>query len=359
MQHAAITVTEVNSDSLAKLAAERKERDEKCGITRPLASGATTVSGSFNNVEHLDFNALPDSPVKTSANANVPASSYSANVSNTPPSAAISKPATLPAVVAPNSAPSPDHASESSSATLSTSKPSFHVREWVMDAVDPQVHANQSSDQTVKRTYFTKFNVEYQVLDLDTWRPISSATKFNNAMRDIVDPFTNLSLAGSAWYSWSLNDQSYMGPGWRGYGNRLWTGAADNALGDMIGGAILPIIFHEDPRYLAMDHGSIAKRSLYAASRVLFTKNDSGHNTINKSHILGAFAVAALSNLYYPKGRADNLDSTMYRAGIGIASDAVYNLFAEFWPDFARKIRLNVFLQNVVRQVLKSNLNVN
>jgi len=242
---------------------------------------------------------------------------------------------------------------------MNTSKHSFHIREWVMDAVVPQHQASQTGNQPVKRTYFTKFNVDYQVLDLDTWRPISSTTKFNNAMRDIVDPFTNLSLAGSAWYSWSLNDQSYMGPGWRGYGNRLWTGAADNALGDMIGGAMLPVIFHEDPRYLAMDHGGFMKRSVYAASRVLFTKNDAGHNTINKSHILGAFAVAAISNLYYPKGRADNLDSTIYRAGIGLASDAAYNLFAEFWPDFARKIRLNVFLQNVVRQVLKTNLNVN
>jgi|GEM_PF-4656061 len=360
VQHAAITVTEINADSLARIAAERKERDEKCGIVRPNGSGDTTAAGSFSNLEHIDFRALPDPPASaaTAIAASIPPNTETVN--NSGPSTPVNKPTVANTDIIPSGTPLSDHASEAASSTaISTSKPSFHIREWVLEAVVPQHQASQAGNQSVKRTYFNKFNVEYQVLDLDTWKPISAQTKFNNAMRDIVDPFTNLSLAGSAWYSWSLNDQSYMGPGWRGYGNRLWTGAADNALGDVIGGAILPIIFHEDPRYLAMDHGGIMKRSVYAASRVLFTKNDYGHNTINKSHILGVFAVATLSNLYYPKGRADNLDSTMYRAGIGIASDAAYNLFAEFWPDFARKIRLNVFLQNVVRQILKSNLNVN
>jgi hypothetical protein len=49
----------------------------------------------------------------------------------------------------------------------------------------------------------------------------------------------------------------------------------------------LPTVFHEDERYYALGHGSIWKRGIYAATRVLITPDYRGHNTLNASELLG------------------------------------------------------------------------
>ena len=58
--------------------------------------------------------------------------------------------------------------------------------------------------------------------------------------------------------------------------------------------------FHQDPRYFYKGTGTIRSRALYAISTAFICKGDNGHWQPNYSFILGNFASAGISNLYYP-----------------------------------------------------------
>jgi hypothetical protein len=70
----------------------------------------------------------------------------------------------------------------------------------------------------------------------------------------------------------------------------------------MIGGAILPSIFHQDPRYFVKGTGSIQLRTLHAMTFPFICRGDNGHSMPNYSRMLGTFASVELENIYYPPG---------------------------------------------------------
>jgi hypothetical protein len=96
----------------------------------------------------------------------------------------------------------------------------------------------------------------------------------------------------------------------------------------------LPTVFHQDERYYAMGQGSIWKRGIYAASRVLITPNYDGRETFNASEIFGRAIAQGVSATYYPSQSrmAGTLD---VKYGWAIGRDALTNVFREFWPDIA------------------------
>jgi len=68
----------------------------------------------------------------------------------------------------------------------------------------------------------------------------------------------------------------------------------------MIGGAILPSLLHQDPRYFYRGTGTNKSRLLHAISNPFICRGDNGHLQPNYSSIGGDLASSALSNLYYP-----------------------------------------------------------
>jgi hypothetical protein len=68
----------------------------------------------------------------------------------------------------------------------------------------------------------------------------------------------------------------------------------------MIGGAILPSLLHQDPRYFYQGTGTNKSRILHAVSYAFVCKGDNGRRQPNYSTIGGDLASAALSNAYYP-----------------------------------------------------------
>ena len=68
----------------------------------------------------------------------------------------------------------------------------------------------------------------------------------------------------------------------------------------MIGGAILPSLLHQDPRYYYQGTGTSRSRALHALSIPFVCKGDNGRMQPNYSTMGGDLASAALSNLYYP-----------------------------------------------------------
>jgi hypothetical protein len=88
--------------------------------------------------------------------------------------------------------------------------------------------------------------------------------------------------------------------GWQGYGERFGAAAADGFSDTMIGGAILPSLLHQDPRYYYQGTGTNKSRTLHALSSPFICRGDNGNLQANYSSLGGDLASAALSNLYYP-----------------------------------------------------------
>ena len=85
-----------------------------------------------------------------------------------------------------------------------------------------------------------------------------------------------------------------------GYAKRYGAAYGDAVISTMIGGAILPSLLKQDPRYFYKGTGSTRSRILYALANAVICKGDNGHWQFDYSGILGALAAGGISNLYYP-----------------------------------------------------------
>jgi hypothetical protein len=159
--------------------------------------------------------------------------------------------------------------------------------------------------------------------------PMLAKQKFQLSIRSIVDPVSFLSVAGMAGAEQYQNVFPAYGGGIEGYGKRYGAALANHVSGTLLGRAVYPSIFHQDPRYFYKGQGSIKSRALYAISGAVIARGDNGRWEPNYSRVLGHFTAAAISNLYYPA--ADRGGSLVVLNGsAGIAGDAAANLIREF-----------------------------
>ena len=160
--------------------------------------------------------------------------------------------------------------------------------------------------------------------------PLNAKQKFRLAFRTIVDPATFLFVAGTAGVQQAQNHFAEYGQGAEGYAKRFGTDYADMVTGTVIGGAILPTVFKQDPRYFYKGTGSVPSRFAYAVANSVICKGDNRRWQVNYSNILGNLAAGGLSNLYYPEQDRNGAELTLENAGVGIAATAAANLFQEF-----------------------------
>jgi hypothetical protein len=160
--------------------------------------------------------------------------------------------------------------------------------------------------------------------------PLTSKQKFKLAARTVVDPVTFLIVAASAGVEQAQNHFIEYGQGMQGYAKRFGANYADTVSGTFIGGAILPSLLKQDPRYFYKGTGSAESRAAYAIAASVICKGDNGRWQPNYSSILGSLAAGGISNLYYPSNDRNGVGLTFTNAAIGIASNAVTNLLQEF-----------------------------
>jgi len=96
------------------------------------------------------------------------------------------------------------------------------------------------------------------------------------------------------------------------------------------GGAILPTVFKQDPRYFYKGTGSKKSRALYALANAVICKGDNGKWQPAYSSILGSIAAGGISNLYYAKVDRNGAELTFENALVGIGANAMTNLLQEF-----------------------------
>jgi hypothetical protein len=138
----------------------------------------------------------------------------------------------------------------------------------------------------------------YVVYDQNA-EPITTKLKFKLALKVSTDPVTFLGVAGFAGIQQAANIPNYV-QGAKGYGQRLGAGAANGFANIMIGGAILPSLLHQDPRYYYQGTGTSKSRALHALSSPFLCRGDNGRLQPNYSSIGGDLATASLANAYYP-----------------------------------------------------------
>lgn len=130
--------------------------------------------------------------------------------------------------------------------------------------------------------------------------PLTAKMKFKLALKVSTDPVTAVGvlLVASARQA---SDTPNYGQGWGAYGKRLGALSADGFSDIMIGGAILPSLLHQDPRYFYQGTGTTGSRIRHAMLSPFIARNDNGTWGPNYSSIGGDLASSALSDLYYPQ----------------------------------------------------------
>ncbi len=180
---------------------------------------------------------------------------------------------------------------------------------------------------------FPQFNVS-QISDAVA---LSPKQKVMLSLKSATDPIQFVIAAADGGISQWQNDYQGYGQGAAGYFKRWGASYADNFDGAFFGGAIFPILLHQDPRYFRKGTGSFSSRLYYSLLTTVRAKGDSGRWQPNFSNILGNLAAGGISNLYYPSSdRGGAL--TVERAFTVTAEGAIGGVLLEFWPDIARHL---------------------
>ena len=160
--------------------------------------------------------------------------------------------------------------------------------------------------------------------------PLTAKQKLKLSWKSRVDPARFIGVGILAGVQQARNDFSGFGDGASGYAKRYAAAYATTFTGGLIRLVLMPALFHQDPRYFYKGTGSTASRVGYALSTAVVRKGDNGRWQPNVSGILGSFAAAALSNLYYPAEDRRGFRLTLDYTLIGIGGSAVGHLMQEF-----------------------------
>ena len=118
------------------------------------------------------------------------------------------------------------------------------------------------------------------------------------------------------------------------FGQRLGAAGIRGTSQGLFTDSVFAPLLHEDPRYYVQGkQHSFFHRALYAATRPVITRTDSGRRTINGAQLLGYAASTALNNAYYPASNGNVKDNIEAYAG-SIGGSALSSLLVEFTAGF-------------------------
>jgi carboxypeptidase family protein len=158
--------------------------------------------------------------------------------------------------------------------------------------------------------------------------PLTATMKFKLAFKVSTDPVTTAGVLVVA-SAKQAGDTPNYGQGWGAYGKRFGVVAADGFSDIMVGGAILPSLLHQDPRYFYQGTGTTGSRMRHAALSAFIAKGDNGKWQPNYSTLGGDLASAGIANLYYPRSNR-GAGLVFGNFAIGTAERIGANLAQEF-----------------------------
>ena len=169
--------------------------------------------------------------------------------------------------------------------------------------------------------------------------PLSPWQKFKLGANNSISLATiGAALAGAA-YGQAINSPKGYGQGGEGYAKRFGADMARSASANLFGTFLIASVLHEDPRFYVKKHYTFKQSVKYAATRVVFTRSDSGERVVSFADLLGPLAGEALADTYYPEGNRD-VSSTFIRYGADIGWKFGGNMLRQYWPKINRKLKL-------------------
>jgi hypothetical protein len=131
--------------------------------------------------------------------------------------------------------------------------------------------------------------------------PMTVSGKVKGGLKNSVSLFSMTGWLASAGYEQLTNGIPNYGTDAGAFGQRLGIGAVHGISNGVFSNCLFAPIFHEDPRYYVMGSGHpFLKRLVYAATRSVITRTDSGHSVPNFALFAGNAGGAALTVVYYP-----------------------------------------------------------
>ena len=166
--------------------------------------------------------------------------------------------------------------------------------------------------------------------------PLTAKLKFELALKVSIDPVT---FAGTSFLAAANQASDYPKyvQGLKGYGQRFGAVYTNDLTDIMIGGAILPAILHQDPRYFYQGTGTTKSRLLHALSSPIICKGDNGLWQPNISSLGGYLTSGAIANAYYPPSNR----------GVGL-------VFSTFAVDFSANMANGILQEFVLRKLTPS-----
>lgn len=158
--------------------------------------------------------------------------------------------------------------------------------------------------------------------------PLTPKLKFKLASKVIFDPVTIIGVAAFAGINQAGDTPNY-GQGAKGYGKRFGAAYADGLTDIMVGGALLPSLLHQDPRYFYQGTGTTESRLRHALLSPFICRGDNERWQPNYSTMGGDLVSAALANAYYP---ASNRGPALFLGNffINTGQRALANVAQEF-----------------------------
>ena len=168
----------------------------------------------------------------------------------------------------------------------------------------------------------------YVVYDSEHAVPLTTKLKFKLALRLEADPVVFAGAAFMAGIKQAADTPDYV-QGAKGYGQRFGAEYADGFTDILFGGAILPALLHQDPRYFYQGTGSIKSRTLHALANPFICKGDNGHLQPNYSTVGGDLISAGISDVYYPQSNR-GMNFVLQNLLIDTAERTASSLLQEF-----------------------------
>jgi hypothetical protein len=183
-------------------------------------------------------------------------------------------------------------------------------------------------------------------------QPLTSQEKGTLAIKDFLDPFNFVTIAGYSAIVVGTNSHTAYGSGFNGFAKLTGYGLAEDAQGEFLQTYAISSLTHEDPRYHRMPSSSVKRRIWHAIEHTYVARRDDGRSMPNYATLLTYPISAELCNLYVP-GIQTDARSTTRRMVIGIGTDPAGAIVAEFLPDVARRIHIHIlFVQEILNAAI-------
>lgn len=228
-------------------------------------------------------------------------------------------------------APAPPTPASSSSAAQAAPDASKPADAGVPQKTKGEIAEEQLQQEEKQRIgILPNFNASY----ISDAVPLSPGQKFRLMFSTEKDPATIGFSMFVALIGQADGTHYRYGGGIGGYGKRFAQNYADTFDGAFWGNAVLPSLWHQDPRYFRLGTGSATHRILYALSTNVRAKHDgTGKWEPNYSNLVGNVISGGISNLYLPKNER-SVDSTFEGALTVTAEGGIGSMLEEFWPDY-------------------------